>query len=134
MPVSSFEVRGRINRISSRQQSRVTNNSKLLGGGADGRTAVARRFRDLVSHIVSDQGGADRLAEARLQLIRRFSAAAVIAETMEARLANGEAIDINEHALLCSTLVRLSTRIGINRTARDIVPTLREYIEHAEPA
>jgi hypothetical protein len=34
----------------------------------------------LVSQIASDQGGVDRLAEARLQLIRRFSAAAVIAE------------------------------------------------------
>jgi hypothetical protein len=114
-------------------RSRVSNGSKLLAG-VDGRTAVARRFRDLVSQIVSDQGGADQLAEARLQLIRGFSAAAVIAETMEARLANGEAIDISEHALLCSTLVRLSARIGINRTAREVVPTLRQYIEQVEPA
>jgi hypothetical protein len=115
------------------QRSRVTNDSSLLLG-ADGRSAVARRFRDLVTQITADQGGADQLAEARLQLIRRFSAAAVIAESMESRLANGEAININEHALLCSTLVRLSARIGINRTAREIVPTLRQYIEQVEPA
>jgi len=127
--MSSTEVCGRVNRPSLRQRSRLTNNAGLLGGEADGRTAVARRFRDLVSQIVSDQGGADRLAEARLQLIRRFSAAAVIAETMEARLANGEEININEHATLCSVLVRLSTRIGINRTAREVVPTLAEYLK-----
>ena len=131
--MSSLQVHGRVNRMPSRQRSRVTNGSALLAN-TDGRSAIARRFRDLVDQITADQGGADRLAEARLQLIRRFSAAAVIAETMEARLANGEAININEHALLCSTLVRLSARIGINRTAREIVPTLRQYIEQVEPA
>lgn len=131
--MSSLQVHGQVNRMPSRQRSRITNGSALLPG-ASGRSAVARRFRDLVAQITADQGGADRLAEARLQLIRRFSAAAVIAETMEARLANGEEIDVGEHALLCSTMVRLSARIGINRTAREVVPTLRQYIEQVEPA
>jgi hypothetical protein len=125
--MSSLQVHGRVNRMSSRQRSRVTNGSALLAN-IDGRSAIARRFRDLVAQITADQGGTDRLAEARLQLIRRFSAAAVIAETMEARLANGEEIDVGEHALLCSTLVRLSARIGINRTAQ-IVPSLHDYLE-----
>jgi hypothetical protein len=129
MPVSSLEVQGRVTRPSLRQRSRLSNNAGLLSGEADGRTAIARRFRDLTNAIITDQGGVDRLAEARLQLIRRFSAAAVIAETMEARLANGEDIDVNAHALLCSTLVRLSTRIGINRTAREIVPSLSQYLK-----
>jgi hypothetical protein len=118
-------------------RSRVSNGNKLLAG-VDGRTLVARRFRDLVLQIVNDQGGADQLAEARLQLIRRFSAAAVIAESMESRLANGEAIDIAEHALLCSTLVRIAQRIGINRLPKDMTPDLRDYLESkataAEPA
>jgi hypothetical protein len=114
-------------------RSRVSNGNKLLAG-VDGRTLVARRFRDLVSQITSDQGGAGQLAEARLQLIRRFSAAAVIAESMEARLANGEEICIQEHALLCSTLVRLAARIGIDRTAREIVPSLAQYLEMKAPA
>jgi hypothetical protein len=58
----------------------------------------------------------------RLQLVRRFAAAAVLAEQMESRLANGEQIDIQEHALLCSTLTRLAQRIGIERRARDVTP------------
>ena len=52
----------------------------------------------------------------------RFAAAAVLAEQMESRLANGEQIDIQEHALLCSTLTRLAQRIGIERRARDVTP------------
>ena len=37
-------------------------------------------------------------------------------------------IDINEHATLTSTLVRLSTRIGLDRNARDVTPSLAEYL------
>ena len=53
----------------------------------DGRSAVARRYRDIAAQIIADMGGASQCAEARLQLIRRFAAAAVLAEQMEARLA-----------------------------------------------
>jgi hypothetical protein len=72
------------------------------------------------------------LSEARQQLIRRFAAASVLAEEMEARLANGAQIDINEHATLSSTLVRLASRIGIDRIARNITPTLNEYLQQQE--
>jgi hypothetical protein len=53
----------------------------------DGRSAIARRYRDIVSAILVDQGGADQCSEARKQLIRRFAAASVLAEQMEAALA-----------------------------------------------
>jgi hypothetical protein len=90
---------------------------------------VARRYRDISSAILADQGGLEQCSESRLQLIRRFSAAAVLAEQMEARLANGEEIDISEHALLCSTLTRLSTRLGIDRRAREITPDPLDYAQ-----
>jgi hypothetical protein len=62
-------------------------------------------------------------------LIRRFAAAAVIAEQLETRLANGEEIDVQKHSTLSSTLVRLSNKIGISRVARDITPTLADYLK-----
>jgi len=108
-------------------RSRVSNGGDILPG-VDQRGAVARRYRDICSAIVVDQGGADRLAEARLQLIRRFAASAVLAEQMEARMARGEMINIVEHALLTSSLVRVGARIGINRVAREITPTLASYL------
>jgi hypothetical protein len=112
-------------------KSRLTNGRDVLPG-VDQRSAIARRYRDLIGAIVSDQGGVELLAEARVQLIRRFAAASVIAEQMEARLANGEEIDISEHALLCSTLVRVSSRIGINRRAKDLTPTLERYLSDTQ--
>ena len=63
-----------------------------------------------------------------MQLISRFASGAVLAEALEARLANGEEVDISEHAQLSSTLVRLAQRIGINRVAKNITPSLSDIL------
>ncbi|MDP2358564.1 MAG: hypothetical protein Q8M31_21265 [Beijerinckiaceae bacterium] len=97
----------------------------------DGRTLIARRYRDILSQLAEDQGGADRLSEARLQLCRRFAASACLAEALEARLVNGEDINLADHALLSSTLVRIASRIGIERRMRSVVPILSDYLEAA---
>jgi hypothetical protein len=109
-------------------RSRVSNGRDVLPG-VDNRTMIARRFYDVCQALISDQAGLDCCSEARLQLIRRFAAAAVMAEEMEARLARGESIDVAEHALLSSTLVRLAARIGINRRLKPITPDLHDYLE-----
>lgn len=109
-------------------RSRVSNGRNVLPD-VDGRTAIARRYKDISKAILTDQGGADRCSESRKQLIRRFAAAVVLAEQMESRLANGEQIDIQRHATLSSTLVRLAQRIGIDRVPRDVSPSLADYLE-----
>ena len=111
-------------------RSRITNGGDVLPY-VDGRTTLARRYRDIASQLATDQGGADRLSEARLQLIRRFAACACIAEQLEAALARGEQIDIGEHSQLCSSLVRLVSRLGIDRVARNATPSLQDYLETA---
>jgi hypothetical protein len=117
-------------RQSSRQRSRITNGRSLLPD-VDGRSLLARRLRDIQNAIVADQGGPEHLSEARLQLIRRFAASAVLAEQLESKLANGEEIDISQHAVLCSSLVRIANKIGINRIAKDITPSLSDILrEH----
>jgi hypothetical protein len=107
-------------------RSRVTNGSDVLPG-VDGRTMIARRFYDVVQSLIADQAGLDRCSEAKLQLIRRFAASAVMAEALEAKLARGEQIDITQHAVLSSTLVRLAQRIGIERRPRNVTPDPLDY-------
>jgi hypothetical protein len=117
-------------------RARVSNGRDVLPN-VDGRSLIARRYRDVAHAIIVDQGGIDRCSESRLQLIRRFAAAAVLAEQMESRLANGEQVDIAQHATLSSTLVRLASRIGIDRMPRDVTPTLAQYLadhDSGEPA
>jgi hypothetical protein len=111
----------------ARARSRLSNGRGILPD-VDGRSALARRYRDISGAILTDQGGADRCSESRLQLIRRFAAAAVLAEQLESRLANGEQVDINEHATLSSTLVRLASRIGIDRVPREVGPSLSDLL------
>jgi hypothetical protein len=111
-----------------RARSAVSNGTNVLAN-CDGRSTIARRYRDIIAAVVAGAGGADRCSETKLALIRRFSAAACLAEAMEAKLVSGEPIDIGEHALLCSTLVRVAQRIGINRIPKNITPTLNEYLE-----
>jgi len=113
-------------------RSAITNGKDLLEG-IDGRSLLARRYRDIASAITSDQGGASTLSEARLQLVRRFSAICVLAERMESDLANGKDINVERHALLCSTLTRLAQRIGIDRRARTLNPTVSDYLAAKGP-
>jgi hypothetical protein len=124
MPVESLALAPR----KAEARSRISNGHDLLPG-IDGRSAVARRYRDISGAIIIDQGGIDRCSESRLQLIRRFAAAAVLAEQLEGRLANGEQVDINEHATLSSTLVRLAAKIGIDRVPKDVTPSLHELLQ-----
>jgi hypothetical protein len=119
--------RPHVGQRSAAQRSRITNGRDLLPD-IDGRGAIARRFRDIVSAILVDQGGVDQCSESRKQLVRRFAAAAVIAEQMEAKLARGEQINIAEHATLSSTLIRLAQRIGIDRRTKNITLTLADYL------
>ena len=123
---SSPADRRKVGRASAAHRARVSNGKDVLPD-IDGRSAMARRFKDIANAILTDQGGADQCSESRLQLVRRFAAAAVLAEQMESRLANGEQIDVAEHAVLCSTLVRIAQRIGINRVPKNITPDPLEY-------
>jgi hypothetical protein len=108
-------------------RSRVSNGRDILPN-ADGRSLISKRYREIASAVASQQSASD-LSEVRQQLIRRFAAASVLAEQLEARLANGERIDVSEHALLVSTCVRIAGRIGvaIHRRSKS-VPTLAEYL------
>ena len=109
-------------------RSRVSNHADLLPAIVDGRSAPARRFRDLVNAFVADMGGLDRCSEIKLGLMRRLAATTVQAEMLEARMVNGEAVDIASLCTLASTTVRLSQRLGLERRARTVTPSLNQYL------
>jgi hypothetical protein len=129
-------TRLKVARLSAAHRSRLSNGKDILPD-CDGRSAEARRYRDIANAIALDISphGADRLSEARAQLVRRFAACCVVAEQLEAQLVNGGALNISDHSLLCSSLVRLGQRIGLSRVPKT-VKALQDYLEdHAtEPA
>jgi hypothetical protein len=111
-------------------RSRLSNDTASLAG-VDMRSVIGRRYKDLVRAIISDQGGQDRLAEARIQLIRRFAGIGCLAEATEARMALGQPFDVNEYIQQASAMARIAARIGINRTAKDAL-SLKEYVTPAK--
>jgi predicted nucleotidyltransferase len=48
---------------------------------------------------------------------------------MEASLVRGEEFNIPDYTALCAGLVKVAKVIGVDRRAREVVPTLRGYLE-----
>jgi hypothetical protein len=83
--------------------------------GVDQRSAIARRYRDVIGAIISDLGGLERVTEIKLHLIRKFASLVVQTETMESDLARGQQINVMRFCKMSSTMIRLGSRIGIKR-------------------
>jgi hypothetical protein len=112
-------------------RSRITNHKDLLPG-IKGTSSAARRFRDLVNAFIADMGGLDRCSEIKLSLLRRLASVVVQSELLEARMINGEEVDIGTLCQLASTTVRLSQRIGLERVPKE-VETLGDYMARKYP-
>ena len=113
--------------LSGIKRTRITNGACILPF-VDGRSLLAKRYRDIADQLVADQGGGG-LPEARLQLIRRFAGCCVLAEQLEAKLVIEEPIKTEEYSQLISFLVRVASRIGLDRIPRNVTPALRDYLD-----
>ena len=110
-------------------RSRVSNGKALFLTNIDGRSIVARRFRDVLAAISSDLGGTDRLSEGQKQLARRAASLAVQSELVEADMAKGRTIDLEDYVRLVNALCRTLGALGLERRARDVTPRLRDVLE-----
>ena len=108
-------------------RSRITNGTAILEG-ADGRSSIVRRYRDVYSSLIEDLGGEDRASEGQRQLARRAGALVVQAESIEAEIVRGEAIDADDYVRLVNALNRTLCNLGLERRPRDVTPDLTTYI------
>jgi hypothetical protein len=141
----SRHKRGRGHRAVSAERpignrSKVTNGRHVLPG-TSANSLIGRRYRDLVAAIAADMGGADNLSEAKAQMVRAYASISVQREAMEAKLVNGEAIDLEAYCKLISSQVRVSMRLGMKRErpSKDITPpptraSLADYVAMARAA
>lgn len=104
-------------------RSRVSNGRALFVADADGRSAWARRFRDLIAMHSADKGGPDNISEGERSIIRRAAALEVELERLEARFATAgeaDAADLDLYGRTSNTLRRHLETLGIQRKPRDI--------------
>ena len=107
-------------------RSRVSNGKDLFLEGVDGRSVIARRYRDILAQLTSDIGGDP--SEAQNIIIRRATQLAVWCEQAEAEAAGGKPLNIGEYATAKNTLHRLLTTLGLERRMRDITPNIDSYL------
>lgn len=117
----------------TRQRSAMTNGSKLLVG-VSGRSAWARRLKDLITEHLADLGGSDQASSAERSLIRRASTIVVELEFLEARFATAEggakSEDLDLYFRGANNLRRLLQAVGLQRRARDVTPNVADYVNH----
>jgi hypothetical protein len=93
-----------------------------------GRTNAAKAFDQLVAAIEVDLGGRDQLSTIERALIEAFAGACVTLHHLNTKLALGESIDPSQHAQAVSAMVRVATRLGLARRAKDIGPGLGDLL------
>src|SRR5271166_3326740 len=73
-------------------RSAISNGSRLLAG-VDGRSAPARRFRDLIADLINEHGGKGALSAAQLGVIRQAAAINLHLERLQAAIVRGAPVD-----------------------------------------
>jgi glutathione S-transferase len=103
----------------------------LTLGHLDGRTMAAKRARELIEAIELDLGGADRLSEGSRQLVQRAAVLGAYIENCETRWLGGDAVDLSDYLAAINAQRRVLATLGLDRRARNVTPTVAEYVEHA---
>ncbi len=106
-------------------RAKISNGSCWLPG-VDGRSAGARRFRDLSKAFAAELGGLAGLSEPERALVRQAAGLTLQTERLQVAIAKGEKIDPDE-------LIRLSSEArralnGIPRREQPKAASLSEYL------
>ena|SRR5215210_3505446 len=112
--------------VSLTNRSAISNGTRLLDG-VDGRSASGRRFRDLIRDFAEPFGGLKTLREGDRVLVKQAAALALRAESMQAAIVNGEAVDHNALIRLSSEARRILESIR-RKSEKPKAPTLHDYI------
>jgi hypothetical protein len=94
----------------------------------DARTAAYRRFKELVASYTSDLGGNPTTGQQAI--IQRAVSLQVWCEDAEAAYAATGEMGIAQFTTATNALRRLLSDIGLERRARDVTPSVADYVRH----
>jgi hypothetical protein len=97
-------------------RSALTNDPLLLRG-VDGRSTIARRYRDIAIALADDLGGQDKLNEATKVLVRQAAALTVQVENLQTKIVAGKDVDLEQLTRLTNVLGRTLHRLGLRKPA-----------------
>ena len=97
----------------------------------DKSSAAARFFDKMVREVEIDLGGPGELTRIKNELVRAFCGSAVTLRYLNHQVMLGEIseIDLTGYATMASTMLRIGSRLGLERHAKDMTPSVKD-IEH----
>jgi hypothetical protein len=115
-------------RPGTRKPYRATKLQLLTRADPDRRTNAAKYFDKLTADIEGDLGG--NLTTIERALVEAFAGSTVLLDNLNTRLLLGQQIDVYQHSLTASSLVRVGTRLGLRGRLRDITSsTPSEFVD-----
>ena len=94
----------------------------------DRRSLSSKMFDAQVASIKADLGDAD-LSTIETQLIENFAGLSVMINALTVDLLLGKSVDLSQLCALNSTAVRVASRLGLRRRAKDVSPpSLSSYL------
>jgi len=102
----------------------------------DKASGAARFFDRMVREIEGDLGGRRHLTRIECELVRAFAGAATTLQYLNHQVLLGEVseIDLSGYATIASTILRIGSKLGLQRRARNVTPTLEQYLRAKEAA
>ena len=117
-PGKPLQSPGKAPRKPRHRPHRSTQPQLLTRAQLDGRTNAARLLDRLVAAIEVDLGGADQLSTIERTLVEAYAGAAVTLQHLNTQLALGQEINLAQHAQAVTAMVRVASRLGLQRRAR----------------
>lgn len=117
-------VRPTVNGISNTNRSRVSNGTKLLAG-VDGRSPLARRFRDLIRGYTAEF---EVVSDFDKDLIRQAAFLVIKSEDLQTKHLTGGNVDSDEIIRLSGQLRRVLS--ALRRRAHTTAPAAPSVTEH----
>ena len=111
-----------------RTRAAVSNGTRMHPKGVDGRSAEARRFKDLVSSFAASLGGEGALTEAERAIIRHAALLTLQSERLQAAFVAGREVNSEELTRLANSSARVFAALRIKREPKEVGPTLPEYL------
>ena len=124
MAVRKPNTSNKLPELSAFTRSRVSNQLGALHG-VDGRSMIARRYKELCLDLAHHLGGDP--TSTQLALLRRCAALQAWCEQAEASFAETGDLDMPTFSSATNTLRRLTADLGMKRAGKDVTD-LREYI------
>jgi hypothetical protein len=111
-----------------RTRAAVSNGTRIYPKGVDGRSAEARRFKDLVSSFAASLGGEGALTEAERALIRNATLLTLQSERLQAVFVAGREVNSEELTRLANSSARVLAALRIKHERKEAAPTLPQYL------